>query len=196
MLGLNERRITHRPDDPPTGGNVPSEQGDNNQESSETPQTWETWIEEQPDEIKSLYAQHTLGLRNTVQATRQERDEMREQLKALSSKLEEGSDARQQLEALEQRLSEQQREANVMEQLIDPKAGINNARLALAAVRADQEAYLDRRGNVLFDKLKEDFPELFGRMNTPRGNAGSGTQKDVPGGFDMNRAIRRRAGRD
>lgn len=61
---------------PAQGGNTgtpPAGDGQNTG-TPPTPRTWDVVIAALPEVDRALYEQHTTGLRNTVQATRQERD--------------------------------------------------------------------------------------------------------------------------
>jgi len=63
------------------------EEGQNNQGNNPpegaTPESWEKYLEAQPEPIKALYTAHTTGLQNAVKATREERDGLAKQLKDL-----------------------------------------------------------------------------------------------------------------
>ena len=74
------------------------------------------------------------------------------------------------------------------------KAGVSNLKLAYHI--ATTEELFDKRGAVNFEKMKEAYPELFGKKQVPRGDAGEGTGT-APGGkeISMNAFIRRAAGK-
>jgi hypothetical protein len=57
-----------------------------------TNETFEAWLEKAEPTVKALYEQHTEGLRNTVRATRDERDNLAKQIKELLPKAEKGSE--------------------------------------------------------------------------------------------------------
>ena len=74
------------------------------------------------------------------------------------------------------------------------KAGVSNLKLAYHI--ATTEELFDKRGAVNFEKMKEAYPELFGKKQVPRGDAGEGTGT-APGGKEvsMNAFIRKAAGK-
>ena len=159
---------------------------------SETqPATWESILSELPEEAQAIYVQHTQGLKNALDAERQQRKDLAGQLREASSQLEAGSKARTDLEALQARLEETEKRADFVEQSVTQ--GVTNARLAYLA--AQEFDTFDRRGNVQWDALKEAAPELFAQPAPARGNAGSGTSAPPNPAQDMNAYIRRMAGR-
>ena len=160
---------------------------------TQTPATFEAWLETAPDDLKGLVTGHIESLRNTVQATRRERDELAQQVKKAAKGLEEGSAARQSLEQLSGQLEAAERRATFYEDAARPEIGCTNTRLAyLAAV---EDGLIDARGRVNWEAMKTKYSELF-RQVIPRGNAGNGAGATPPPTGGMNAYIRRAAGRE
>lgn len=155
------------------------------------PQTWEAILEGLPEETQTLYEQHTHGLKNALDAERQQRKDLAKQLQEASGQLEAGSKARTDLEALQARLEETERRADFATEASGQ--GVQNVRLAYLA--AQEFETFDRRGNVQWDALKEAAPELFAQQQPTRGNAGSGTAAPGRQAPDIDALIRRRVGR-
>jgi hypothetical protein len=157
------------------------------------PESWEAWLQEQPEEtrtlVASLYEAQTQGLRSALRAEREQRGGLEKQLREIGKQLEEGSAARTQLEAMATDYeSAQQRVAfyeSAPSDLVNPK---------LAWLAAQELDAFDRRGNVAWDALRKQFPELF-KQKVTSANAGSGAQGS-PKPFDMNDALRDAAGRN
>ena len=137
-----------------------------------TPQTWDQVVEALPEGQRALYEQHTQGLRSALQSEREQRQDLAKQLREATQQLEEGSQARQQLEQLTGQAEAASRRAAFFEEAARTETGCSNPRLAwLAAQELDA---FDRRGNVDWEALRKQFPELFGKQTqTPPGNAGS-----------------------
>jgi len=161
--------------------------------TGEAPATFEAWFESVPDPIKGLVTSHIEGLRNTVQATRQERDDMAKQLKAAAKGAEEGSALRQQLEQMVAQAEAAEARASFFEDAARPEIGCTNARLAYLA--AETDGLIDSRGRVNWEQMKTKYAELF-RQPIPRGNAGEGAGTAPPQAGGMNAYIRRAAGRE
>jgi len=154
--------------------------------------TWETFLQQQPENVKTLFDVHVTGLKSALQSERDQHKDLAKQLREATEKLEKGSDARKELEALGGRLEIAEQRAAFYEDAAKPEIGCVNAKLAWLAAQ-EIEAF-DRRGNVNWESLKKAFPELFRTGGS--GNAGSGTGgTGTPGGSGMNEMIRRAAGK-
>jgi len=56
------------------------------------PKNFEEWLEGQDDGIQKLYDEHVKGLKNTISATRQERDAFKKEVEVALKKAEKGSE--------------------------------------------------------------------------------------------------------
>lgn len=181
----------------PTGG-TPTGQattdGQSTQGDGGTPATWDDALATLPDAVKALYDSHTTGLRNAVQATRQERDDLSRRLSDLTKAL--GKDtpeeARRLLSEMQGELEVTNRRAAFYEEAGKPEIGCTNPKAAFLLAQADD--LFDRRGRIDWEALKASAPELF-RPRVPQGNAGVGTGNPPPAQKSMNDFIRRAAGR-
>lgn len=168
----------------------------NSQAQGATPSTWESFLESQPAEIKALYETHSAGLLNTVKATRQERDDLGKQLKALAKKQEEGSELQTQLSKLGEQLEAAERKADFLELATNPAVECLNP--SAAWVIAQAQELFDKKGAPDWAAIKAAAPQLFGKAHVNH-NAGTGTHGDnLPGSqqSDMNSWIRQEAGRE
>ena len=184
-------------------GEMPNEKDDTQQDPSgtdpqatqaggETPPTWEAILATLPEEQRALYESHTQGLQSALRTERQQRQDLAKQLREASGQLEAGSKARQDLEALQAQFEDAQRRADFATEA--GGQGVSNVKLAYLA--AQEFDLFDRRGNVQWDELKQQAPELFRQSQQPaRGNAGAGTAAPPSPAADMNAFIRRAAGR-
>lgn len=160
------------------------------------PLQFDEWIQAQPPEVRAAYEQHTTGLRNTVQATRQERDDLSAQLGKLTTALgkKDAGEAQRLVEQMTQDLEAANRRAAFAEEAGRPEIGCRNAKAAYALAMA--ENLFDRRGNPDWNALKQAAPELFGAAaGATRSNAGAGTSSQPAAGGGMNEFIRKAAGR-
>lgn len=177
--------------DPPAGG-APTGQPENNGQPK-PPATWDEFLQGQPDEIKALYESHTTGLRNTVAATRQERDALNARLADITKALgKDPEEAKRLLEEMSSDLETATRRATFTEEAIRPEIGCANPKAAWLVAQA--EGLFDSRGNPNWDAIKTSAPELFAKPRPAQANAGAGTGNPTPV-TDMNAAIRRAAGR-
>jgi hypothetical protein len=161
------------------------------QEQGETPASWEAWIEAQPEDVKGLYNTHVEGLRNTVRATRDERDALKDQLKELGKKAETGSELEKSLNEALAKIEQTERRAAFVEDAVRPEIGCSNPKAAYALAQA--EGLFDRKGAADWNAIKAAAPELF-KKPSAAGNAGNGTS-NPPKANTMNDYIRRAAGR-
>ena len=167
---------------------APNQQGDENKEQQ--PASFEAILEKDP-KIKELYEQHTAALLNTVKATREERDGLKNQVKELLAKSEKGSENEKALTETLLKLEATERRATFVEEAVKPGIDCRNPKAAYAyAVTVDA---FDKKGNPDWELLKREVPELFGRSSPPA-HGGSGTESP-PQANDINSMIRRAAGR-
>lgn len=163
------------------------------QQGDETPSSWEKYLEGQSEEVRGLYETNVSGLKSALQSERDQREDLAGQLREATGALDEGdSEAREALERITGELEEAQQRADFFAEAARPERGCSNPRLAFLAAQ-DSELF-DRRGNVNWETLQKNAPELFGEKKTPPSNAGSGTGGELPEDFDMNAAIRAAAG--
>lgn len=170
---------------PPAGGETPPAG------TGEKPATWEDFLKGQTETIQNLYNEHTQGLRSALNDERQQRRNLETKLRELSSQLEKGSEAKKKVDELTQQLEAENRRADFYEDAA--ASGVANFRLAWLAIQDRPDEYLDRRGRVNFDLLKERNPELFKSTKTTPvpGHPGSGTQTQPAGQqLTMNEIIR------
>jgi hypothetical protein len=154
-------------------------------------QTWEKFLEGQPDEIKTLYGEHTKGLQNTVQATRDERDALAKQIRDdLLPKATKGSELEVSLNDTLKKLEASDKRANFAEQAIKPEIGCRNPKVAFALATASD--LFKRNGDPDWEAIKKEAPELFGPL-IPNANAGNGTEDTTPP-VDMNEFLRQATG--
>lgn len=160
--------------------------------SGETPRSFEEFLEAQPEPIRELYKSHSEALLNTVKATRDERDELKRQIRKLADAQSEGSEAKRQLEQISAQLERTERRAAFFEDAAKPEIQCRNPRAAW--LLAEAEGLFDKKGLPDWAAIKRDAPELFGAP-VANANAGAGTQKPPDPHRDMNAFIRRAAGR-
>jgi hypothetical protein len=176
----------------PGATNTPPDQGGG--DGANTPRTWDTVIAALPEADRALYEQHTTGLKNTVQATRQERDALQQQLgeltKAIGKNDAEGAKAL--LTQMTAEIETAKRRADFLEGAMRPEISCTNPGAAFAIAQA--QGLFDGRGNPNWEAIKAAVPELF-RKPTPPGNAGNGTNSPPSNAGGMNDFIRRAAGR-
>jgi hypothetical protein len=163
-------------------------------EASETqaPESWDAFMEAQPEPVKALFQTHVQGLRTALTTEREERKSLDKRLRDVAKQLEDGSTAKTQLEQLSQQYEETEKRLAFYE---SAPPELTNAKLAwLAATELDA---FDRKGNVNWDAVRQAYPELFkaARQAAPPANAGAGTQ-GAPQPFSMNDILRQAATRN
>jgi len=153
---------------------------------------WKPWHDALPKEAQELVAEREKGLKGALDTERDARKTAEKDLRAVAKKLDEGSDAQNEVLKLADQVAEGTTKADFYEEA--HKAGVSNLKLAYHV--ATTEELFDKRGGVNFDKMKDAYPELFGKKAPPKGNAGDGTGS-APGGqkVGMNEYIRRSAGK-
>jgi len=156
------------------------------------PLVYGTWVEGQPDNVKTLLSDWEAGLKTALKSERNRANTLEKSLRDAAKKLDEGSEARTKLEAMADDLNSAKMESTFYE--LAHKAGGNSIKLLFVAAKA--EGLIRKDGNADFAELKILYPQLFGSTKpTPRGNAGDGTGDPPRTAEDMNTAIRRAAGR-
>ena len=150
--------------------------------------TFDSWLGQQPDEVKGLVDGHTKGLKSALESERGERKTLQAQLKALAGKAEKGSELEAALQETTTRLKDMERRSGFF--AAGHAAGITD--LDLAYIAAQQGGLVRDDGSADFAALKAKHPALFGQATT-KGHAGNGTGNAPTG--TMNDAIRAAAGR-
>ena len=104
---------------------MPDEQIQETTQSTEQapPASFDEWVKAQPPEVVALLDDHVTGLRNTVQATRRERDDLAKQLREAAKGLEQGSEARKALEAMTAQVEAAEVRAAFYEDAAKPEIG-------------------------------------------------------------------------
>jgi hypothetical protein len=140
-----------------------------------------------PEEDRKLYESHTAGLKNTVNATREERDALKAELQNALKDAGKGSELETKLTDALNRLSESDRHAAFVEEAIKPEIGCKNIKAAYAlAVSLD---LFKKNGAPEWESIKKEAPELFG-PTVPEGNGGQGTGGGQQTPANMNEIIR------
>ncbi len=153
---------------------------------------WKPWHDALPKEAQELIATRESGLKTALDSERDARKDAEKDLRAVAKDLEEGSEAQKKVLTLADDVAEGTKKADFYEDA--HKAGVSNLKLAFLV--ATDEGLFDKRGNANFDKLKEGFPELFGKKPIVDSNAGDGTGKGLDGKkADMNLFIRSGSGK-
>ena len=154
--------------------------------------TFDAWLTEQPENVKSLLDGHTRGLKSALDSERESRKKLERDLREMAGKAESGSEAQKQLTQMADQITEADRKADFYEAA--HTAGVTNLKLAYMVATADN--LFDRKGNPDFEGLKTSYPELFGgKSKVGSGNAGSGTNDNKKPAHSMNDFIRVASGR-
>ena len=174
--------------DPNVNVNDQSDEGDG---AGTEPLVYDSWLGEQPDDIKEMLSGWEGGLKTALKAERTRAKDFEKQMRDAAKKLEEGSEARTQLEAMADDLVAAKQESAFFEAA--HAAGANNIKLLFIAARQDDVIRKD--GTSDFVHLKNVYPQLFGSTTAvPRGDAGNLTDPPIAK-KSMNTAIRTMAGR-
>ena len=160
---------------------------------TETPESFEKWLVDQPEAVKELFDSHIDGLKSALDSERSGRKELEKQLKNLSKQAGEGSELKTQIDKLTTEMQQSDSRAVFYEGAHE--AGVKN--LKLAWIAAKEYDVQDRNGNVDFAKLKSFVPELFATQTkvVPPANAGNGANQAPVAQPDMNMFLRRATGR-
>lgn len=151
---------------------------------------FETWLKAQPPEVTQILEGHAVNLKSALKSERETRQTLETQLRELSAKADQGSDTQKKIDALLTDLGTRDREISFFE----AAHAVGVADLKLAYLAAEKDGLFDKKGNCNFDKLKELHPSLFGRVQSPPGGAGSGSDQ-LPAQRSMNDFIRAASGR-
>lgn len=152
---------------------------------------FESWITDQPGEVRSLLDGHERGLKSALESERETRKNLEKQIKDLVGKAEKGSEMERQLNELVQVQAQAEARAAFYEEA--HAAGITNLKLAWIVVGND--GLIDGKGRVNFGEMKTRYPELFTGTRAAPGNAGAGTNSLPTGKSTMNDFIRTASGR-
>lgn len=178
--------------------NQNSNQNQENGNQNDTQQAdFTSWLAGQKEDIqkvvKPLFDAHVKGLRSSLEAAREERDDFSRQLRDAAKKLKADSDERKEFEGLADKLDEANRRADFFEEATDNNC--HNARAAFAIAKA--ENLFTKSGAPDWKKIQEAVPEFFTEKKKviKKRTAGEGAEGQHSGASSMNDWIRRSAGR-
>lgn len=161
---------------------------------AKTFESFDSFLAEQPDNVKALYEANVNGLKSALESERESRKKLTEQVKSLSPQVEKGSELERKLEETSKMLREaEQREAEISkrakftEGAIRP--GVNCTNVKAAYAFANAEGLFSEQGEPDWKKLKELAPELFRSTVVTKAGASGKTAGD-----DINSALRKAAG--
>lgn len=175
MLSNLWNGFCYSPDTDGDGGNGDDDQAKDKDKGKDEDKgkslAWKPWHDALPKEAQELIATRESGLKTALDSERDARKDAEKDLRAVAKDLEEGSEAQKKVLTLADDVAEGTKKADFYEDA--HKAGVSNLKLAFLV--ATDEGLFDKRGNANFDKLKEGFPELFGKKRVTDSNAGDGT---------------------
>ena len=172
------------------GGEGDQTQDEQNQEGEVL--EWDTFHKALPEEAQKLIEKRESGLKSALETERDSRGKVEKELREVASKLEKDSDAQKKVLKLADENALANAKADFYEEAHEE--GVSN--LKLAHVVATTDGLISKSGKIDFKKMKESYPELFGKKKMPPGGAGEGTGGKQPGAKgDMNARIRAKAGR-
>lgn len=176
------------------GNQQGGQQGQSSGEPGGTPANWDAVLESLPAGVKALYENHVGGLKNAVQATRQERDALSGKLSEITKALgKDPSEAKKLLDEMTTEVEQANRRATFVQEAVRPEVGCTNPKLAF--IVASTEKLFDSRGNADWESIKRAAPELFQKPQAGPGRADGGAGNTQQHQVSMNDYIRRAAGR-
>jgi len=140
------------------------------------------------------------GLKNALNAERDQRKALEKQIGELRAKAEKGSELEKQLESMQNSIRDGGMQTAFYEAA--SAAGCRNIKLAWAAAQLDRDTYFKRDNTPDIEAVKAAFPELFAAPAPnaeTRTNGGAGSNGGAGGGSNnpnqqINDAIRKAAG--
>ena len=180
-------------------GNAGGDQGDPDPKGKQDPGqvemqapelTYKNWMGQQTKEIQALVTENVTGLKSALESERENRKGVETQLRTLAEELE--GDHKEAIENMANQLDAVTLQNDFYEDAL--AEGVNNPKLAF--VVAKEYKLIDRKGRVNFDKMRVDFPELFGVLpKGSKGGAGAGLNQDLESAQTMNTLMRKAVGR-
>lgn len=153
---------------------------------------WDAWHDALPETAQKLISERESGLKTALQSEREARKTAEKDLRDVAKKLEAGSEAQNEILKLADAAAASTKKADFYEDAHN--AGVTNLKLAYHI--ATTEELFDKKGSADFEEMKKQYPELFGKKQVAKGDAGSGTGSKLPAGAQgMNAFIRQAAGK-
>ncbi len=161
-----------------------------NQETT-SPTTWEEYLGTLDEPVQNLYDEHIRGLKNTVSATREERDSFKQRMTDLLESLDgkEPQEVKQEVESLRNEYTVAQQKIDFLEEA--PQHRCRNASVAFIAAKSQNLFKED--GSPDWEALKSFAPELFG-PGIPSAGQGKGTQNPPAAKVTANEWMRKSLG--
>ena len=156
------------------------------------PLTYETLYSGLDATSRDLIDGNIEGLQGALKTEREARTQAETDLRDVADKLEKGSEAQKEVLRLADDVAANTKRADFYEDA--NTAGVSNIKLAFHI--ATTEDMFDKRGNIDFEALKKDYPELFvNKGRKPQGDAGEGRETEIQKGGSMNEFIRQQSRR-
>ena len=157
-----------------------------------TPPTYETLYSGLDATSRDLIDGNIEGLQGALKTEREARTQAETDLREVADELDKGSDAQKKVLQLADDVAANTKRADFYEDA--NTAGVSNIKLAYHI--ATTEDMFDKRGNIDFEALKKDYPELFvNKGRKDRGDAGEGTSTELRSKGTFNDWIRQESRR-
>ena len=150
------------------------------------PSKFEKWMEDQPEDVKTMFEEHVTGLRSALQSERDGRKEDLKKLRELEKQAESGSELSKQLDEMTNSMKEMELRTKFVESASGAGVKANMIKAAYLTAKADGLVSEDK---INFDGLKTSYPDFFGSEPQPRANAAEQNQANG-GKLDMNDWVR------
>ena len=191
-MGYFRKGLYFSPDDGAGDGNGEGEGDGQEQDQQEEALEWDTFHDSLTPEAQKLISDRDSGLKSALGKERDARDKAEKDLRDVAKDLKDGSEAQEKVLELADQAAAESQKADFYEDAHGN--GVANLKLAYHVAKTDD--LFDKRGNVNWKVMKEEYPELFVKTKVPSADAGDGTGTGLPGKkVDMNALIRKKAGR-
>ncbi len=143
--------------------------------------TFEKWLEMQDDQVRALVNGNIKSLKSALKSERENREMFEKDVRELAKEVEVTTEMQKRVTKLTNQLTASDRRIAFYE----AAHAANATNLKLAFIVATQENLFDKQGNVNFELLQRDHPELFTQKKMPR---------DIDSRQSFERALHQRSG--
>jgi len=150
------------------------------------PSKFEKWMEDQPEDVKTMFEEHVTGLKTALQSERDGRKDDLKKLRELEKQAETGSDLGRQLAEMTKSMKDMELRTKFIESAGVAGVKANLVKAAYLTANADGLVSEDK---IDFEGLKTKYPDFFGSEPQPRANAAEQNQANG-GKLDMNDWVR------
>ena len=146
--------------------------------AAETMVDFETWLQQQSEEVRAAYEQHVARLKGALRSERETRSQLEKQLKRILKGEEVPDSVRSQIEQATQQLRDLELRAEFISEAA--KRQVLYPDLLFRAAKEQLQNTEDLNNDLLWERLRREYPALFRPAAATRSAEDAGARGETP----------------